>query len=568
MKKNIAAVKLLIDALHGRADVLNLIGRNDEAMTDAMQLVRESQAIGDNQNSAEGYHQASIIYSKMSDYRNMKIYAEKALKLYRKISDREGQSSTTAYIAEYYLIRGKFDKTQEYYTKALDLISDMKESKEYMNQLNNQATFYSDYIGDFDKVIAIQRRILKVSRKKGFRQIEGASLNNLIRLYQRTGDIEKALEYGEKALDITASIGDKDGIATILNNIAALNYYLGKREKSIGIFNESLLIRQQIGDKRGMSICHNNIGFIYEGSGNFNAAYEHYSKSLALREQIGDRSGQSETLNNLSSYYRSIKDYKKALEYAGKSLKIRRKMQDRRGIKLCLKRMADIYSDIHDFKSALDNIVEFINEADRDEIKNEYLKIGNAHYKAGKIGEAEKYFLKIVKVRNIDPAKKTEALFGLCDIAFLNDKPGKAGKYIDELKVQGNDGSAGGRLTIYNARLNNRLFACGNVDELQSASAVSLMQDEMKADESLCSVILKCELLILKGKKDDALELCEREDRKYAGSGNFQAAGEMAIQIAVFMEHLDSDRAGIMRNLARERFKQGGLDEWADLCAK
>lgn len=558
MKEDIPALRLLIKALHGRAEVLNLIGRNAEALKDADLLVKTASSAGDDRNNAEGLHQLSIIHSKLSDFENMRKYAEKALMFYRKLNDKEGQSSALAYIGEYYLVNGKLDKTKKYYEDSLALIEKMGESREYVNQLNNQATFYSDHLGEFEKAIVSLKKVLKVARRNGYTQIEGAALNNIANVYQRRGNIEKALEYGNLALEITGKVGDKDGIATIMNNIAALNYFLGNPAKSIEMFNESLKIRAQIGDKRGMGICHNNIGYIDEGRGVFESALYHYSQALELRQQIGDKPGEGETLNNLSSYYKQTGDLPKALDYAFKSFAIRKETGESRGIKLCLRRISDIYAAMKDYDKAVEYRVKFSQMANPEEAKGDMINIGSLYYRNGELDKADEYFMRILRT-DLEKSIMLNALCGLCDTALLRNDAAKVSIYINKMNSL-KDSNAEEAAYIYKRRLQNR----------KSPSAVMQKRRKIRTEcnTGLCLVLAECEDIYCRKGMEAFRESIDREAGQKRESGDFQAAGEIYLHGAVFLKSLGDMEYKSFRKIAESAFTKSKLSNWLSFTDK
>lgn len=558
MKEDIPALRLLIEALHGRAEVLNLIGRNAEALKDAVLLVKTASSAGDDKNNAEGLHQLSIIHSKLSDFENMRKYAEKALIFYRKLNDKEGQSSALSYIGEYYLVNGKLEKTKKYYEDSLALIEKMGESREYVNQLNNQATFYSDHLGEFEKAIVSLKKVLKVARRNGYTQIEGAALNNIANVYQRRGNIEKALEYGNMALEITRKVGDKDGIATIMNNIAALNYFLGNPAKSIEMFNESLKIRAQIGDKRGMGICHNNIGYIDEGRGEFDSALFHYSQALELRQQIGDKPGEGETLNNLSSYFKQTGDLPRALDYAFKSFAIRKETGESRGTKLCLRRISDIYAEMKDYDKAVEYRVKFSHMAAPEEAKGDMINLGTLYFRNGELDKADKCFIRMLRT-DTDKSVMLNALCGLCDIALFKNDTAKVRIYINKMNNL-KDRNADEAAYMYNRRLQNR----------KSPSAANQRRRKIRTECStgLCAVLAECEDTYCRKGLEAFRKSIDRKAVEKRESGDFQAAGEIYLHGAVFLKSMGDIEYKSIRKMAESAFAKSKLNHWLNFTSK
>jgi tetratricopeptide (TPR) repeat protein len=75
------------------------------------------------------------------------------------------------------------------------------------------------------------KQSLKISEQVGDKRVEGATLNNISRIYHARGDYETALKHLNQSLAIFQEIGDKSGLILTLHNIAVINL---KRENSEG----------------------------------------------------------------------------------------------------------------------------------------------------------------------------------------------------------------------------------------------------------------------------------------------------------------------------------------------
>ncbi len=564
MKKNKGkSEELLFQALHGRADVLNLIGKNEEALKDTHLAINKSIKLCDDGNTAKGLHQASTIYSKLSEFRKMRTYAEKALRIYSAINDNKGKSEVISYIGEYYLMIGKFDKAREYYSRSLKLISKNNQSAEYANQLNNLAIFYSDHIGDYTKAIKIQKEVLVIAKKKGYRQLEGASLNNMGSIYHRQGDLKKALEYNHKSINIIESIGDKEGIATILNNIGVLNFFAGDHEEAVEIFNKSLKIREQIGDLRGVSICLNNIGFIYEDKKEFEKSFAAYTKALHLREKIGDRLGQAETLNNISNYFKDTGKYEKALEAVNASIIIRKEIGDSRGIYICFRRKGEIYRCMKKYVEALaiykEHEKHLKQEGNTDEVKALYDTLGFLSYKSGYLKESMNYHRRLLRLKDTTDEKKIEIYERICTISLLTGNLRQLEKYSGVLSGKGkHDWETEADIARYIKTRSNEHFKKTHKRNKQTVKTSGL---------GIKIQVLDAKRLFIAGKIIEAGKIVDEGLNALISDRDMQAAGEMLLNYCMFLKNIGDIQYVQFKKRASAIFSKAGLHEWAKICA-
>jgi len=207
--------------------------------------------------------------------------------------------------------------------------------------------------GQVDQALEFFQQSLKISRKIGHRQSEGAILNNISQIYDAKGDYGTAMSYLEKSIVIQQQVGDRHGESATLNNISQIYAVKGEYDIALNYLEQSLVIQQQIDDRQGEGSTLNHISKIYSAKGNYDKALSYLERSLIIRQQIGDRQGEGATLNNLAKIADARGDYNTALDYLEQSIIICQQIGDRQGEGITLNNISQIYDIKGDYDSAL-----------------------------------------------------------------------------------------------------------------------------------------------------------------------------------------------------------------------
>ncbi|MDP2807580.1 MAG: hypothetical protein Q8O74_05525, partial [bacterium] len=84
----------IVRILKSRAEVLNLIGRNERALADLEKGLMISKRQQDKKFQADCHLQFSDIYNSVSRYEDMLSSAEESLCIYRDINDKKGEAES------------------------------------------------------------------------------------------------------------------------------------------------------------------------------------------------------------------------------------------------------------------------------------------------------------------------------------------------------------------------------------------------------------------------------------------------------------------------------------------
>jgi CHAT domain-containing protein/Tfp pilus assembly protein PilF len=315
----------------------------------------------------------------------------KALALYRKATDRNGEAETLNSIGGIHWSLGEMREALENFNEALPLRRAVGDRRGEAVALNNIGLVYRS-LGELEKALGKFNEALPIRRALSDRSGEAVTLNNIGLVCTSLGEMEKALGKFNEALPIRRAVGDRSGEAVTLNNIGAVYVALGETQKALEKYNEALPIRRAVGDRSGEAVTLNNIGHVYYSLGEMEKALEKYNEALPIRRAVGDRSGEATTLNNIGKVYDSLGELRKALEKYNEALPLSRAVGNRSGEAVTLNNIGRVYLSLGETQKALEKHNEALpisrDVGDRNGEATTLLGIARVEQKRGNLTQA------------------------------------------------------------------------------------------------------------------------------------------------------------------------------------
>ncbi|MHC0064318.1 CHAT domain-containing protein [Nostoc sp. UIC 10890] len=289
---------------------------------------------------------------------------EKALSLYRQVSDRSAapnlrslEAATLVYIGKIYSNLGQKHQALDYYKQSLPLSQQVGDKQAQGTTLNNIGKIYSE-LAEKQKALDYYNQSLSLRRQVGDKNGEAISLNNIGSVYHFLGEKQKALDYYNQSLLIKRQEGNNAGIATTLNNIGKVYLDLGENEKALSYFSQSLSLYQQAknAEKEGIPTALSNIGTVYLELAEQQKALSYFNQALVLYRQSGDKGGIATALNNIGKAYSNLGEYQKALDYYNQSLPLYQQTGNKAREARTLYNIASVQHDEGNFQAALTQI--------------------------------------------------------------------------------------------------------------------------------------------------------------------------------------------------------------------
>ncbi|MEO0206255.1 MAG: tetratricopeptide repeat protein, partial [candidate division WOR-3 bacterium] len=266
-----AGQEKIIECLKKRSDVLSLVGKYEESLSDLNEAMRISENIGNNKLIADCLVGLSNVHLRVDKYDLSKQNIFKALAVYDEINDDYGK----------------------------------------MVALNTTGVVHW-YLGDYMETIRCCQESLVIAKKINNQKYEGINLHTIANAYSMTGDLQEAIRYYQESLDIARRIGDLFEQGRLLNNIGVAYRECGQYSESLKCHFDSLEIIKDIGTRVMEALNLTNIGAVYMKQGQVPDALHYYQKSIRISRETNDSYNTIENLIRIGEIYVKNKDYTNA----------------------------------------------------------------------------------------------------------------------------------------------------------------------------------------------------------------------------------------------------------------
>jgi tetratricopeptide (TPR) repeat protein len=268
-----------IDALHDYGDVLQLMGRMDEALACFREMLTVAYRLDLGRKGGAAHNRIGRLYRDIGSLDEAGNHLTRAKALFEAAGDERGVASS---------------------------IDDLGK----LNWLK----------GDYQQALAALRDGLSRRRRLGDRRSIAVSLNNLGLVLQDSGVFEQALEAFEQALVIRREIGDLVGVIATLDNLGAVAQDQRDLDRALALFEEAIEVGKQIGDRNRIAVVLTHLGEAHYRNGHPNKAIEVLRLAEERCDDLGDKLGLAEALRALGKAHLLQGDLGKARECIGRSV--------------------------------------------------------------------------------------------------------------------------------------------------------------------------------------------------------------------------------------------------------
>ena len=196
-----------------------------------------------------------------------------------KINYKPGMADSQANISLIYFYQGKYDKSTEYFLKAI-------EQYKALNQMGKAGSLYGLY---------------------GYRL--------------RHTDLPKAIEYMQTGIKMAEKANARFELMGIYDNYGLVKEANEEFDSAAYFYNKSLKMKQEAKDEVGIPYSLNKLGTLNAILGNYTAAKKYLDEAYQMRLKLNDKTGIAENLSFYGSYYELLNDREKAIEYFERALK-------------------------------------------------------------------------------------------------------------------------------------------------------------------------------------------------------------------------------------------------------
>ncbi len=290
-----------IDALHDHGDVLQLLGRVDDALAAFREMLTLAYQLDLRSKGGAAHNRIGRLYRDTGALDDSAKHLETALALFESAADERGIASS------------------------IDDLGKLRWLK-----------------GEYDLALAGLRDGLARRRKIGDRRSIALSLNNLGLVLEDSGEFKQALEAFEQALSIRQEIGDLVGVVVTLNNIGTVAQDQRDFVRAASLFEEALEVAKQIGDRNRIALLLTNMGECLYRSGTPGRAIELLKEAEGLCDELGDKLGLAEALRGLGKAYLLQNDLAKAREHIGRAVDLFASLRSKVHLGIALRTLGEI----------------------------------------------------------------------------------------------------------------------------------------------------------------------------------------------------------------------------------
>ncbi len=251
-----------IDALHDLGDVLQLAGKNDEAIQAFQRMRRIAFRLDLKAKGGVAHNRIGRVYRAIGHLDVAMRHLGNGHALFDAAADSRGVASSLDDVGKVHWMRGTYDAAERFFQKGLELRREIGDARSIALSLNNLGLVYQDS-GRFEAARDAFSEAIQLRREIGDRTGIAQTLNNLGSIYQDQGDHGRALDHYREALEHSRAVGDRMRQAVILTNLGETQYRQGNPEQAIATLREAEQISASLGDRilegeilRGLAKAH------------------------------------------------------------------------------------------------------------------------------------------------------------------------------------------------------------------------------------------------------------------------------------------------------------------------
>ncbi|MFK7749378.1 MAG: tetratricopeptide repeat protein, partial [Kordia sp.] len=287
----------------------------------ALEAVKKSELLQDNNSLLQSYFNLSEIYAKQKKSDSAFFYTDKALKYAEKLSDYEKQALLYNRLGALSQRDGSFTKAITNQEKAM-LIAEQHSLLQQRSKIHASLAKLYRKKGGKKRAFKELQKAIEIAETNNFKKelINSYNLKGLL-LFNTQKD--SAIHYYEKAIAFANAINDKHRKGVVLSNLADLYMSIEKYDVAFKYLTQTEKIALEVHDYSTLHFAEMSLGIYHEEIGDFPAAIRIYQKALKEYGQYIDDSQRLQVYWLLPAAYFHNKQYIEAYEYQEKYIKLR-----------------------------------------------------------------------------------------------------------------------------------------------------------------------------------------------------------------------------------------------------
>lgn len=390
----------------------------------------------DEKNSAKASFLLARAKKDQGDYLAAINLDESLLKYYQENRIPESVVEVSNHLASIYSGLGKSEQAEVYFSRALQVAEETKNTNGILVAVNGLAGVFADR-RDFDKSLEYYQRALDLSISSGNKGRQAAVLNNLGLLFASVGDYASAFQYFDKALPLYKELNNPSRVARLLVNLSDTYISVGEYSKAGAAATEAYQLAQQNSLALLEMLALHNSGRAMHYRGDYKGAIDNYLAALAIAQATKDSRNEGDILNSIGETYVRLGDFKKASDYHQRALDRIHDLNQPGLSGLFLRNVAGDLVNSQQPAEATRVLNEALAAADR--AKDRRLKgfvtndLGALYFDQGDVVKARDYFNQALAVRREigDKRGEAETLMYLGMLEFRAKRFEGSGQYFD-----------------------------------------------------------------------------------------------------------------------------------------
>jgi predicted ATPase/transcriptional regulator with XRE-family HTH domain len=221
-----------------------------------------------------------------SDYESAQAFRQRALDLFRQLSDQTGVADSLHGLGNIALSQGHYESARSMYEECLAIRQKLGQRESLSGTLGNLGLIAYN-VGDYIAAHSLEMESYKIFQEFGNKAGICFTLNLLGYIARRQGDLQAARRYHEESIACYHQAADQWGLANALNGLAEVALAEGDLSAAFSLCRESLNLYRESGAKEGIVYCFETMATIAIIRKLSNKSAALFSAAAALRNTIG-----------------------------------------------------------------------------------------------------------------------------------------------------------------------------------------------------------------------------------------------------------------------------------------
>jgi len=282
-----------------------------------------------------------------------KSYFNKALPIYKSISNEKGIASCLINLSLHERRTRQVDHAMDLARQALDIGIKLNDPLLIVNAKIQIATCLQTK-GKHEEVLASCESALTVAQQNDLKEKQARIYNLMGIVLNRIPDYDLAIEKLNKAIEINELLKDTSALGGNLTNLGVSYSRKGSYDKSLETYFKAVEYLESQNNSRAASNAYTNIGKNYKQLKEYDRALEYYDRSLKIKLKKDDEEGAGRVYNNMGTTCYELGEYDRALAYYFKSLELHKKTKYKNSQGISMVNIGEAYMKKQSFSKALD----------------------------------------------------------------------------------------------------------------------------------------------------------------------------------------------------------------------